>query len=106
MNVQAQANSAVRAMTGPEKIIAKACGLPSVAPGDFVFPIPHMVMVHDNVLPSIKKALDSIGIDQLVNPEKVVLVTDHEVLYGSPPSQAPVGKERRRILKYPTSGKA
>jgi hypothetical protein len=54
MNTQAQANNAVRAMTGPEKIIAKACGLTSVAPGDFLFPIPNMVMVHDNVLPSIK----------------------------------------------------
>ena len=84
MNTQVQAKKSVQPMTGPEKIIAKACGLPSVAPGDFVFPIPNMVMVHDNVLPSIKKALDSIGIDQLTSPEKVVLVTDHEVLYGSP----------------------
>ena len=84
MNTQVQASNAVRPMTGPEKIIAKACGLSSVAPGDIVFPNPHMVMVHDNVLPSIKKALDSIGIDQLASPEKVVLVTDHEVLYGSP----------------------
>jgi homoaconitase/3-isopropylmalate dehydratase large subunit len=86
MNTQVLASNEVRPMTGPEKIIAKACGLSSVAPGDIVFPNPHMVMVHDNVLPSIKKALDSIGIDQLANPEKVVLVTDHEVLYGSPQS--------------------
>ena len=71
MNTQVQAKKSVQPMTGPEKIIAKACGLPSVAPGDFVFPIPNMVMVHDNVLPSIKKALDSIGIDQLTSPEKV-----------------------------------
>ena len=84
MTTQAQAKNSVRPMTGPEKIIAKACGLPSVAPGDIVFPSPHMVMVHDNVLPSIKKSLDSIGINQLASPEKVVLVTDHEVLYGSP----------------------
>ena len=71
-------------MTGPEKIIARACGLASVQPGDIVFPQPDMVMVHDNVLPGIKKALDSIGIDRLAQPDKVVLVTDHEVLYGSP----------------------
>lgn len=71
-------------MTGPEKIIARACGLASVKPGDIVFPQPDMVMVHDNVLPGIKKALDSIGIDRLAQPDKVVLVTDHEVLYGSP----------------------
>ena len=77
-------DSSHRPMTGPEKIIAKACNLESVKPGDIVFPVPDMVMVHDNVLPSIKKALDSIGIHELAEPEKVILVTDHEVLYGSP----------------------
>ncbi|NDD15231.1 MAG: hypothetical protein EB072_22005, partial [Betaproteobacteria bacterium] len=77
-------NFSHRPMTGPEKIIAKACSLDSVKPGDIVFPVPDMVMVHDNVLPSIKKALDSIGIQELAEPEKVILVTDHEVLYGSP----------------------
>jgi 3-isopropylmalate/(R)-2-methylmalate dehydratase large subunit len=71
-------------MTGPEKIIARACGLPAVRPGDIVFPKPDMVMVHDNVLPGVKRALDSIGIDRLAEPEKVMLVSDHEVLYGSP----------------------
>ena len=43
-----------------------------------------MVMVHDNVLPGVKRALDSIGIDRLTEPDKVMLVSDHEVLYGSP----------------------
>lgn len=71
-------------MTGPEKIIARACGLAAVRPGDIVFPQPDMVMVHDNVLPGVKRALDSIGIDRLAEPEKVMLVSDHEVLYGSP----------------------
>ena len=41
-------------------------------------------MVHDNVLPAVKRALDELGIDRLAAPEKVVMVTDHEVLYGSP----------------------
>lgn len=71
-------------MTGPEKIIARACGLPRVQAGDIVFPVPDMVMVHDNVLPGVKRALDSIGIDRLAEPQKVMLVTDHEVIYGSP----------------------
>lgn len=71
-------------MTGPEKIIARACGLPHVQAGDIVFPVPDLVMVHDNVLPGVKRALDSIGIDRLAEPQKVMLVTDHEVIYGSP----------------------
>ncbi len=75
---------AARGMTGVEKIIARACGLPAVQPGDIVFPNPDMAMIHDNVLPAVKRALDEIGIDRLTAPEKVVMVTDHEVLYGSP----------------------
>ena len=71
-------------MTGPQKIIARACGLPDVQAGDIVFPVPDLVMVHDNVLPGIKRSLDGIGIDRLAEPAKVMLVTDHEVLYGSP----------------------
>jgi 3-isopropylmalate/(R)-2-methylmalate dehydratase large subunit len=72
------------AMTGSEKIIARACGLPQVRPGDIVFPSPDLAMIHDNTLPGIKRALDGLGIDRLAEPEKVVMVTDHEVLYGSP----------------------
>ena len=71
-------------MTGPEKIIARACGLARVKPGDIVFPSPDLAMVHDNTLPGIKRALDGLGIDRLAEPAKVVMVTDHEVLYGSP----------------------
>lgn len=71
-------------MTAAEKIIARACGLAAVKAGDVVTPVPDMVMVHDNVLPGVKRALDGLGIDRLAEPEKVVMVTDHEVLYGSP----------------------
>jgi len=85
-------------MTGAEKIIARACGLPAVQPGDIVFPNPDMAMIHDNVLPAVKRALDEIGIDRLTAPEKVVMVTDHEVLYGSPRA-AMYGALNRRAAK-------
>lgn len=71
-------------MTGVERIIARAARVGTVRAGDIVFPIPDMVMIHDNVLPGVKRALDSIGIDRLAEPQKVMLVTDHEVIYGSP----------------------
>lgn len=70
-------------MTAVEKIIARSTGRAVVRPGDVVFPDPDMVMIHDNVLPGIKRALDQLGIDRLAQPEKVVMVTDHEVIYGS-----------------------
>ena len=72
-----------RGMTAPEKIIARTCGLDYVQAGDIVFPNPDMVMIHDNMVPSVKRVLDELGIDRLAQPEKVVMVTDHEVLYGS-----------------------
>lgn len=71
-------------MTGPEKIIARASGLDRVRPGDIVVATPDLAMIHDNVLPGIKRMLDELGIDRLADPGKVMLVTDHEVLYGSP----------------------
>jgi 3-isopropylmalate/(R)-2-methylmalate dehydratase large subunit len=71
-------------MTGPEKIIARVSGRPWVRPGDIVVARPDAAMVHDNVLPGIRRMLDDLGIDRLAEPEKVILVTDHEVLYGSP----------------------
>ena len=73
----------MRGMTAAEKIIARASGVASVRAGDIVYPNPDMVMIHDNMVPAVKRALDSLGIDSLAEPEKVVMVTDHEVLYGS-----------------------
>jgi 3-isopropylmalate/(R)-2-methylmalate dehydratase large subunit len=70
-------------MTAVERIIARASGVASVRAGDVVYPRPDMVMIHDNVLPGVKRALDGLGIDRLAEPEKVIMVTDHEVLYGS-----------------------
>ncbi len=74
----------MQGMSAVEKIIARASGVASVRAGDVVYPVPDMVMMHDNVLPGVKRALDGLGIDRLAEPEKVMMVTDHEVLYGSP----------------------
>jgi 3-isopropylmalate/(R)-2-methylmalate dehydratase large subunit len=40
-------------------------------------------MVHDGVVRGAKRELDAIGIDRLASPDKVFMVTDHEVIYGS-----------------------
>lgn len=80
----APTRGAMHGMTASEKIIARSAGLAVVRPGDIVFPVPDLMMIHDNVLPAIRKTLDDLGIDRLAAPEKVVMVTDHEVLYGSP----------------------
>ena len=70
-------------MTAIEKALASRGGCASVRPGDVVEPAPDAIMIHDNVVIGAKQELDSIGIDRIATPEKVIMVSDHEVLYGS-----------------------
>jgi 3-isopropylmalate/(R)-2-methylmalate dehydratase large subunit len=70
-------------MTAVEKVLARASGRTAVRPGEVVHPNPDFIMIHDGLVRGAKVELDSLGIDRLAAPEKVVMVTDHEVLYGS-----------------------
>lgn len=69
--------------TAVEKTLARASGRTRVEPGEVVQPEPDFIMIHDGVVRGAKRELDAIGIDRLAAPEKVVMVTDHEVIYGS-----------------------
>lgn len=70
-------------MTAVEKVLARTSGRASVRPGEVVHPVPDFIMIHDGLVRGAKRELDSLGIDRLATPEKVVMVTDHEVIYGS-----------------------
>jgi 3-isopropylmalate/(R)-2-methylmalate dehydratase large subunit len=70
-------------MTAVEKVLARACGRVQVRPGDVVYPDPDFIMIHDGLVRGAKRELEALGIDRLAAPSKVVMVTDHEVLYGS-----------------------
>ncbi len=70
-------------MTAVEKVLAKKSGKASVRPGDVVFPDPDYVMIHDGVVMGAKRELDSLGINRLAAPDKVMMVSDHDVIYGS-----------------------
>ena len=52
-------------------------------PGDVVYPDPDFIMIHDGVVMGAKRELDALGIDRLAAPDKVMMVTDHDVIYGS-----------------------
>ena len=71
-------------MTAVEKVLARKAGRASVQPGEVVYPDPDFIMIHDGLVRGVKRELDSLGIDRLARPDKVVMVTDHEVIYGSP----------------------
>ncbi len=70
-------------MTAVEKVLARTSGRARVSPGDVVYPDPDFIMIHDGVVRGAKRELDRLGIDRLAAPGKVIMVTDHEVIYGS-----------------------
>ncbi|MGQ0750927.1 MAG: 3-isopropylmalate dehydratase large subunit [Betaproteobacteria bacterium] len=70
-------------LTAVEKVLAAKSGRASVRPGEVVHPDPDFIMIHDGVVMGAKQELDALGITRLAAPEKVVMVTDHDVIYGS-----------------------
>ena len=68
-------------MTAVEKILARASGQSSVRAGDIVYPVPDFVMIHDGVITGAKQELDALGVDRLFDRERVMMVTDHDVVY-------------------------
>ena len=70
-------------MTAVEKVLARTAGRRAVAPGEVVHPDPDFIMIHDGLVRGARRELDALGITRLAAPEKVVMVTDHEVIYGS-----------------------
>lgn len=71
------------AMTAVEKVLAAKSGRSSVKPGDVVSPDPDYIMIHDGVVMAAKRELDALSITRLATPDKVMMVTDHDVIYGS-----------------------
>lgn len=72
-----------RSMTFAEKMFAKASGKTVVSAGDVVYPDPELVIVHDAYIEAAYRELDGLGYGRIANPERLVGVTDHEVLYTS-----------------------
>jgi 3-isopropylmalate/(R)-2-methylmalate dehydratase large subunit len=68
-------------MTAAEKILAAKSGLASVRPGDIVYPIPDWIYLHDNFVMTAKRELDALGIDKLFDPDRVMMTSDHDVIY-------------------------
>ncbi|MFM0738639.1 aconitase family protein [Paraburkholderia xenovorans] len=69
--------------TAIEKVLARASRQAQARAGDIVYPDPDMIMVHDGLVQQSKQVLDRIGIAQLASRKKVMMVSDHDVIYGS-----------------------
>ncbi len=64
-------------MTITEKILARAAGLDSVSPGDFVTARLSLVLANDITAPISLREFRGMGATQVFDPERVVLVADH-----------------------------
>lgn len=91
-------STARRPMTAPEKILARAAGRDVVAPGDVIYPDPELVVVHDGAVEMSWKELSDLGYRSITHPERVIFVTDHEVVYATQRA-AERGANIRRIAR-------
>lgn len=66
-------------MTISEKILAKAAGKKSVSPGEYVVGKIDLAMIHDLTGPLTLNVLNEVGSDIPWDPEKVVIILDHQV---------------------------
>lgn len=71
-------------MTMAEKLLAKAVGRPSVKPGEVIAPDPELVILHDGYVETSHRQLSQLGYRRVTNPERVVIITDHNVINTSP----------------------
>jgi len=62
-----------------EKILAKASGKNTVHPGEIVDANVDMIMVHDLTGPLAVEAFKKIGVKNVWNNQKVVVILDHQV---------------------------
>ncbi|NDD13645.1 MAG: 3-isopropylmalate dehydratase, partial [Betaproteobacteria bacterium] len=69
--------------TAIEKVLSRTASRLGARAGEVVYPVPDLIMIHDGIVQSSKVMLDKIGIHRLSTPEKVIMVSDHDVLYGS-----------------------
>jgi 3-isopropylmalate/(R)-2-methylmalate dehydratase large subunit len=70
-------------MTYVQKVLARACGKPSVAVGEVVEPEVHLAMSHENgalVMNQFNEIYKDTGIDAKVwNPSRIAIIFDHRV---------------------------
>jgi 3-isopropylmalate/(R)-2-methylmalate dehydratase large subunit len=64
-----------------EKILARAANRTKVSPGDIIYPQPELVIIHDGFIQTAYQQLEAIGYQRITNPDKVMFVTDHQVIY-------------------------
>ena len=87
-------------MTIAEKILARASGKPSVAPGDVVEPRVDLAMSHENaalVINQFREVFEETGLEARVwDPSKIAIIFDHRV----PAESAKTATNQKRIREF------
>jgi 3-isopropylmalate/(R)-2-methylmalate dehydratase large subunit len=90
-------------MTYVQKVIARACGKPSVAVGDVVEPEVHLAMSHENgalVMNQFNEIFRDTGIEANVwNPDRIAIILDHRVPAESSKTATNQKKIRNMVAK-------
>lgn len=66
-------------MTMAEKILARAAGISETTAGDIVMADIDVAMTHDLTGPLSVESFNKIGVDKVWDPEKIVVIFDHQV---------------------------
>jgi 3-isopropylmalate/(R)-2-methylmalate dehydratase large subunit len=66
-------------MTIAEKILARASGKSKVEPGEYIIGKVDLAMVHDLTGPLTLNVLKEVGYERPWDPEKIVIILDHQV---------------------------
>ena len=82
-----------------EKILSRVLGKPVMA-GETIYPVPDLMTCHDWYVVNFDKALRELGVDELYDPTRVLISTDHEPVATNPASADRQKKVREIVKKY------
>lgn len=82
-----------------EKILSRVMGKP-VMVGETIYPVPDLMTCHDWYVVNFDKALRDLGVDELYDPTRVLISTDHEPVATNPLSADRQKKVRQIVKKY------
>ena len=71
-----------------------------VSAGDIIYPEPELLTVHDWYVVNFDKALQALDVEQLYDPDKLVISTDHEPVAVSPQAAERQKQVREIVKKY------
>ena len=82
-----------------EKVLSRITG-GDITSGDIIFPEPELITVHDWYVVNFDKALQELGINELYDPDKLLICTDHEPVAVSPQASERQKQVRDIVKKY------